>query len=91
MQKESAHDSGIKSTGIVRRIDDLGRLVLPKELRYTLDILERDELEVFTQGEYILLRKYSPACVFCGNEDSVQQFKGKCVCTGCIQTLPQSI
>ena len=90
MQKTSAHDGGIKSTGIVRKIDDLGRVVLPRELRYTLDILDRDKLEVFTQGEYILLRKYSPVCVFCGSEDSIQQFKGKCVCADCIENLPQS-
>ena len=56
----------MKSTGIVRKVDDLGRIVLPIELRRTLDIHERDSIEIFVDGNQIVLKKYSPACIFCG-------------------------
>lgn len=56
----------MKSTGIVRKVDDLGRIVLPIELRRTLDINERDSIEIFVDGNQIVLKKYSPSCIFCG-------------------------
>ena len=56
----------MKSTGIVRKVDELGRIVLPIELRRTLDIAEKDALEIYVEGESIVLRKYQAACVFCG-------------------------
>ena len=58
----------MKSTGIIRKVDDLGRIVLPIELRRTLDIAERDELEIYMQNDQIILRKYEPACIFCGSD-----------------------
>lgn len=73
----------MKSTGIVRKIDDLGRIVLPKELRTMLDISERDSLEIFRDGNMIILQKYEPSCVFCGGSDSVSGFKGKNICAAC--------
>ena len=55
----------LKSTGIVRKVDELGRIVLPIELRRTLDIAEKDSLEIYMDGPSIILKKYQPACIFC--------------------------
>ena len=57
----------MKSTGIVRKVDELGRIVLPIELRRTLDIDVKDALEIYVEGSQIILKKYEPACVFCGS------------------------
>jgi len=73
----------MKSTGIVRKVDSLGRVVLPIELRRTLDVSERDALEIFVEGNSVVLKKYEPTCVFCGNGSNVEQFKGKNVCSTC--------
>lgn len=73
----------IKSTGIVRKVDELGRVVIPIELRRTLGIEEKDALEIYVDRESIILKKYEPACVFCGNAEEVQHYKGKIVCREC--------
>lgn len=73
----------MKATGIVRRVDDLGRIVIPKETRRIFDIDEGDPLEIFVENDRIILRKYQPACVFCGGADDVRPFKGKNVCREC--------
>nr|WP_092074985.1 AbrB/MazE/SpoVT family DNA-binding domain-containing protein [Dendrosporobacter quercicolus]NSL49616.1 AbrB/MazE/SpoVT family DNA-binding domain-containing protein [Dendrosporobacter quercicolus DSM 1736]SDN25118.1 transcriptional pleiotropic regulator of transition state genes [Dendrosporobacter quercicolus] len=75
----------MKSTGIVRRVDDLGRVVIPKELRRNLDIKEGDPMEIYVENDRIILRKYEPACecIFCGNDYNVLSFKGKVVCGNC--------
>ncbi|MCQ2436674.1 MAG: AbrB/MazE/SpoVT family DNA-binding domain-containing protein [Clostridia bacterium] len=77
----------MKSTGIVRKIDELGRLVLPIEIRKNLGIDNRDAVEIFTDEDKIILKKYEPACIFCGETDDVILFKGKLVCKGCISSL----
>ncbi len=77
----------MKSTGIVRKVDELGRIVLPIELRRTLDIAERDSLEIYVDGASIVLRKYEPACIFCADAKDVINFKGKNVCPKCIKEL----
>lgn len=77
----------MKSTGIVRKVDELGRVVIPIELRRNLDIEEKDGLEVFVENEKIILRKYEPACVFCGNANGVTAFKGKNVCGKCLEEM----
>ena len=77
----------MKSTGIVRKVDDLGRVVLPIELRRTLDINERDSLEIFVDGNQVILKKYEPACIFCNSADDVIAFKGKNVCKHCIAEM----
>ena len=77
----------MKSTGIVRKVDELGRIVLPIELRRTLDIAERDSLEIFVDGASIVLRKYQPSCVFCDSAKNVVSFKGKNVCPNCLKDL----
>ena len=77
----------MKATGIVRRVDQLGRIVIPKELRDVLDIAHNDCLEIFTEGSNIIFKKYSPACVFCGEYNKIEQFKGKNICSKCIKEL----
>ena len=77
----------MKSTGIIRKVDDLGRIVLPIELRRTLDIAERDELEIFMENDRIVLQKYEPACIFCGSARNVTSFNQKNVCEDCIRKL----
>lgn len=79
----------MKSTGIVRKVDELGRVVIPIELRRTLNIAEKDALEIYVDGDRIILRKYEPACVFCGNAESVANFKGKNVCHSCISEMSE--
>jgi transcriptional pleiotropic regulator of transition state genes len=79
------------STGIVRRIDSVGRFVLPIELRRTLQIEDSDSLEIFVEDNTIVLKKYQPACIFCGNARDVNSYKGKNVCTDCIQNLQNTI
>jgi transcriptional pleiotropic regulator of transition state genes len=77
----------LKATGIVRKVDELGRVVIPIELRRTLDINIKDPLEIFTDGDRIILRKYEPACVFCGNASNVVKFMGKNVCRECLESM----
>lgn len=79
----------MKSTGIVRKVDELGRVVLPIELRRTLGIGEKDALEIYVDGERIMLKKYEPACIFCGNADNVSHFKGKIICDSCVTEMPK--
>lgn len=80
----------IKATGIVRRIDELGRVVLPVELRRTLGIEEKDGLEIYVDGELIVLQKYLPICLFCGNAKDVQQYRGKVICQECVKQITEA-
>lgn len=77
----------MKSTGIVRKVDDLGRVVIPKETRQIFSINEKDALEIFTDEDMILLKKYSPGCMFCNNVKNLTLFKGKHICEECRQDL----
>ncbi len=77
----------MKSTGIVRRIDELGRVVLPIELRRTLNIDIKDSLEIYVDNSSIILKKYEPACIFCGDASDVISFKGKNICKNCIKEI----
>ena len=77
----------MKSTGIIRKVDDLGRIVLPIELRRMLDIAERDELEIFVESDRIILHKYEPACVFCGSSRELTALNGKNICKPCVSKL----
>ena len=79
----------MKATGIVRKVDELGRIVLPIELRRTLDIAERDPLEIYVDGSSIILTKYQPACIFCGDSKDIITYKGKNVCEGCLKELTE--
>lgn len=76
----------MKATGMIRKVDELGRIVLPIELRRNLDIAERDELEIFVDGENIILRKREAACIFCGGPVMLN-FRGKYICSNCLKEL----
>ena len=79
----------MKSTGIVRKVDELGRIVLPIELRRTLDIAEKDSLEIYVDGASIVLKKYQPACIFCDDAKDVINYRGKNICRNCIKALSE--
>ena len=81
----------MKSTGIVRKIDELGRIVLPIELRRTLGIEEKDRIEIFVDGESIILRKYQPTCIFCDNAKDIINYKGKNICPDCIRAMNEKL
>ena len=81
----------MKSTGVVRKIDELGRIVIPIELRRTMDLEEKDALEIYVDNEKIILRKYEPACLFCGNAENVMNYKGKNICKGCLTDLSKQV
>ena len=81
----------MKATGIVRRVDELGRVVIPVELRRTLGIDEHDPLEIFVDENKIILKKYEPDCIFCGHSrDDMLDFRGKNVCRICAALVNQS-
>ena len=77
----------MKSTGIVRKVDELGRIVLPSELRRVLNINIKDAVEIYVSGESIILKKYMPACIFCDSADEVSTFKGKNICKKCLEQM----
>jgi transcriptional pleiotropic regulator of transition state genes len=81
----------MKSTGIVRKVDELGRIVIPIELRRTLSIEEKDAMEIYVDNDRIIFRKYQPscACIFCGNASEVTRFKGKNICKDCQADIEQ--
>lgn len=79
----------MKSTGIVRRIDALGRIVIPIELRRILQVDTRDELEIFTDTDAIVLKKYIPHCYFCGSSLDLHDYKDRKICSQCIKEIKE--
>lgn len=77
----------MKSMGIVRKMDDLGRIVLPAELRRQFDIAEKDAIEIYTENDKIILKKYEPSCIFCDQVENTVRFNDKIVCRDCIKKL----
>ena len=77
----------MKSTGIVRKIDEQGRIVLPIELRRTLELEEQNELEIYLDDDKVILKKYEPACVFCASSYDLVSYRGRKVCMECIQAM----
>ena len=78
----------MKATGIVRNIDNLGRIVIPKELRTTMEIEIKDPIEIYVDEKgNIVLKKFQPSCVFCGSEEEVDEYKGKYICQNCLVEL----
>ena len=73
----------IRSTGIIRKIDELGRIVLPIELRNKLGLVEKDPLEIFVDGSSIILKKYNPNCIFCGSSKDLLSYNDKLICSKC--------
>ncbi len=81
----------MKATGSVRRIDQLGRIVLPIELRKNFNIDIKDSLEIYVNDKYILLKKYMPACIFCGSADNLMEYKSKKFCKSCQKSMIEQV
>ena len=81
----------MKSTGVVRKVDELGRIVLPISIRQIMDINEKDSLEIFTDENKIILQKYQPSCIFCNNADNIVYFSGKRVCEDCLEKIKEHV
>ena len=81
----------MKSTGIVRKVDELGRIVLPIEIRKVLGINEKDAIEIFTDSDRIILQKYQPACIFCNDADDIIYFNGKRICAQCLAKIKSQL
>lgn len=81
--------ASMKSTGIIRKVDELGRIVLPIEIRRTLDIAERDELEIYMESDRIILQKFEPACIFCGSSRNLIAYRRKNVCQSCVNKMSE--
>ena len=79
----------MKATGVTRQLDSLGRIVIPIELRRTLDIHTKDLLEISVDGSLIILRKYEPNCSFCGESRGLTSFREKLVCRQCLKEIRQ--
>lgn len=80
----------MKEIGIVRKLDSLGRIVVPVEMRKKLNIELHDSLEIYSEGDAIVLKKYEEQCVFCGRTDEVSRYKGKLICSACLKELSQN-
>ena len=79
----------MKSTGIVRRVDELGRAVIPIEIRNKFEIAEKDPIEIYVECSSIILKKFEPNCVFCGSTKDLVEYKDKLVCSKCAENLNQ--
>lgn len=79
----------MKATGIVRRVDSLGRLVIPMELRRTLGIKEEDPMEIYTTEDGILIRPYKPGCACCESSEDLMEFKGLTLCRACLHQFSE--
>ena len=77
----------MKATGIIRKVDELGRVVIPIEIRNQFNIVEKDPIEIYVDDSSIVLKKYEPNCVFCGNTEDLVKFKDKLVCKNCSKEL----
>ena len=80
----------MKPIGVVRRIDELGRFVIPMEIRKTFGINTRDSIEIYVDNDKIILKKYEPACIFCGSADDVLPVKGKLICKKCLDHIKKT-
>ncbi|GIO86367.1 SpoVT/AbrB family regulatory protein [Paenibacillus faecis] len=74
----------MKPAGVVRKVDQLGRIVLPKSLRKRYQMNEGDPVEILVQGDHIILERYRPKCVFCGSMEQVSDFRERCICNQCL-------
>ena len=81
----------MKSTGRVRKLDELGRIVIPMEIRNTFDINSRDALEIFTEDDRIVLKKYEPCCIFCGSPKDNILYNDKRICKDCANKIKESL
>ena len=77
----------MKSTGIIRKVDELGRVVIPIEIRNQFNIAEKDPIEIYVDGSSIILKKYEPNCIFCGNSKKLIDYQGKLICEKCANKI----
>ena len=77
----------MKSTVIVRRVDELGRIVIPIELRNKLKIADKDPIEIYVDGSSIILKKHEESCIFCGSTKNLSEYKDKLICSKCLQNI----
>ena len=77
----------MKSTGIIRKLDELGRVVIPIELRNKFNISEKDPIEIYVDGSNIILKKYEVSCIFCGKTENLKEYKDKQICSNCLLKL----
>ena len=81
----------MKSLGTIRHVDELGRIVLPIETRKRLDLNTKDSVEIFVEKDRIILKKYAPACIFCGNADDIIEYKEKKICKKCLEEMRKEL
>ena len=81
----------MKSTGIIRKLDELGRVVIPIELRNKFNISEKDPIEIYVEGSNIILKKFEINCIFCGKSESLKEYKDKPICTNCLTKLSELV
>jgi len=79
----------MKSTGIIRRVDELGRVVIPIEIRNKFNISEKDPIEIYVDGSSIVLKKIEPNCIFCGNTKNLNSYKDKLICAKCTKKISE--
>ena len=77
----------MKATGMFRKVDELGRIVLPAEIRQAMDIKLKDSLEIYTEGDSIIWKKYQLSCVFCQESENLEVFEGKRICPACLSKI----
>ena len=87
---ESRKVNVMKSLGIVRKVDELGRIVLPIETRKKLEIAPKDGVEIFIEGDRIILKKYEPSCIFCGDASDIVTYNEKKICRRCLEALKKT-
>ncbi len=79
----------MKSTGIIRRVDELGRVVIPIELRNQFNIVEKDPIEIYVEGSSIILKKFEPNCIFCGSNKNLLEYSDKLICKSCSEKIAE--
>jgi transcriptional pleiotropic regulator of transition state genes len=77
----------MKSTGIIRRVDELGRVVIPIEIRNQFNIVEKDPIEIYVDGSSIILKKFEPNCLFCGSNEDLLSYNDKLICSECAKKI----
>ena len=73
----------MKSTGIIRKMDELGRVVIPIEIRNQFNIVEKDPIEIYVDGSSIVLKKFEPNCIFCGSTKKLLTYNDELICKTC--------
>ena len=81
----------MKSTGIVRKVDELGRVVIPIEIRNQFNIAEKDPVEIYVDGSSIVIKKYEPNCIFCGNTENLINYNDKLICEDCSKKISKLV